>query len=226
MPSFSLGVYCPMITTSLPPGSTINSIVNRTGPHGVSILKLSGHDCASISHCWPNDVTTRACPTNACVNAVYVIPGCPCRASTSFSDIAVRPEPLSIRILASAAPEAPETARRPSTCYVRASKCGSVPTVSTLVPPLLPGCKTETRAYEIVLESPHDCCDAGAGNGVNNWRCILWPSALRKLVLHRLEEPIIHSRHLLPWNANVLLVDIILPIWFKRSRFGLRNHRL
>ena len=53
-----------MITTSPPPGSTINGMVNRTGPHGVSIVKWSGHDCVSISHSWPNDATTRACPTN------------------------------------------------------------------------------------------------------------------------------------------------------------------
>ena len=27
-----------------------------------------------------------------------------------------------------------------------------------------PGCETETREYEMVLESPSHCCDAGAGS--------------------------------------------------------------
>ena len=145
-------------------------MVNRTGPHGISIVKWGGHDCVSISRCWPNGVTTRACPTNACVNAVCVIPGCPCRALTSSSDISVIPEPESISTLASAAPEAPGAARRPATCCVRASKCGSVSTVSTLVSPLQPGCKTETRAYEMMLVSTHDCCDAGAGSCIGTER--------------------------------------------------------
>ena len=145
MPSSSLNVFCPVITTLPPPRSTINGMVNRTGPHGILIVKYGGHDCVSMSHSWPNDVTTRACPTNACVNAVCVIPGCPCRASISSAGIAVIPEPESMSTLISIAPATPGTAIRPVTCCVRASKCGSVSTVSTLVSPLPPGCKIETR---------------------------------------------------------------------------------
>ena len=48
MPSIYLSVFCPMITTSPPPGSTTNGLVNRTGPHGVLIVKWSGHDYISI----------------------------------------------------------------------------------------------------------------------------------------------------------------------------------
>ena len=102
--------------------------------------------------------------TIACVDAVWVISGCPCRASTRSSDIAVMPEPESISTLSSAAAEAPGTSRRPATCCVRASECRSVSTVSTLVSPLPHGCKTETRALEMELELPHDCRDAGAGS--------------------------------------------------------------
>ena len=85
-----LSQFFPMMTTSPLPGSTINSMVNRTGPHGVSIVKWSGHNCVSISYSWPNDIITRACSTKACVNVVWVIPGCPCRVFTNSSDIAVR----------------------------------------------------------------------------------------------------------------------------------------
>ena len=61
---------------------------------------------------------------------------------------------------------------------------------------------------------------------MKNRRCILWPSTLRHLVLHRLGEPITHWRHPFPYHANVHVVVVILPIWFRRSRFNLRNHRL
>ena len=63
-----------------------------------------------------------------------------------------------------AAEDAPRTTRRPAACCISASKCGSVSTVSTLVSPDPSGCKTETRAYEVVLQSPSHCCDAGAGS--------------------------------------------------------------
>ena len=116
MSSFSLGVFCPKITTSPPPESTVNLIINRTGLLGVSIVKWSGHDCVSTSHPWPNDVTTCTCPTNACVYAVFVIPGCPCRASTSSSCIDEIHEPESISTLVSAAPESPRNARHHATC--------------------------------------------------------------------------------------------------------------
>ena len=62
-------------------------------------------------------------------------------------------------------------------------------------------------------------------NGVKNWCCILWPSALGNLVLHRLGEPVIHWRPLLPRHANVHVVLVILCRRFRRSRFGLCNHR-
>ena len=57
IPSFSLKVFCPITTTSPLPGSTMNGIVNRTIPHGVSIVRWSGHARVTILHCWPNDVT-------------------------------------------------------------------------------------------------------------------------------------------------------------------------
>ena len=79
---FSLKVFCPMITASPSPGSTINGLANRTGHHGVSIFRWSGHDCVMISRFWPNDATG-ASSTKACVNAVCIIPGCRRRASTS-----------------------------------------------------------------------------------------------------------------------------------------------
>ena len=60
---------------------------------------------------------------------------------------------------------------------------------------------------------------------MNNWCCILWPSALGNLVLHRLGEPVIHSHHILPRRASVHIVVVILRRRFRRSRFGLRNHR-
>ena len=75
MTSFSLNIFSTMTTTSPPPGSTTYGIVNRTGPHGLSIVRWSGHDCVSITHSWPDDVTTRTCPTNARVNVAYVISG-------------------------------------------------------------------------------------------------------------------------------------------------------
>ena len=163
--SLSYNVFCPMITTSPRPGSTIYGIVNRTGPHVVSIGKRSGHDGVSISHFWLNDITTRARPTNACVNAVCVIPACPCRASTSSSDITVIAEPEYTSTLTSAAAEAPGTARRSATSCVRASKCGSVPTESTLVSPLHPAVRPRhARTKWLWNQSPHDCCDTGAGS--------------------------------------------------------------
>ena len=70
-----------MITTSPLSGITTNGVVNRTGPHGVLIVKWSGHDHVTISQPLPNNVTTRACPTNARVNAVFIIPGWSRRAS-------------------------------------------------------------------------------------------------------------------------------------------------
>ena len=164
MPSFPLSVFCPMTITSPAPGRTLNGIVDQTGPHGVSIVKWSGHDCVPMSHSWPNDVTTRGCPTNGCVNAVWVISGCPCGFSISSSNIAVMAEPESISTLTPAVAEAPGTVRRPETCCVRAFKCGSVSTVPTFVSPLPPGGKIETRANEIVMKSPHDSCDAGTGS--------------------------------------------------------------
>ena len=97
IPSFSLKVFCPIITTSPPPGSTMYGIVNRTGPHGVSIVGWSGHDYVRISHSWPNDVTTRACPTKASANAVFIIPRCRRRRSTNSSDVAVISELESMR---------------------------------------------------------------------------------------------------------------------------------
>ena len=75
----------------------MNGIVNRTGPHGVSIVRWSGYDCVTISHCGPNEVTTRACPTSAYVDAVCITPDCRHRASTSSSYIAVIPEQESMR---------------------------------------------------------------------------------------------------------------------------------
>ena len=45
-----------------------------------------------------------------------------------------------------------------------------------------------------------------------------------ELVLHRLDEPAIHWRHL-PRHANVHVVVIRMHKRFRRSRFGLRNHR-
>ena len=87
----------------------MNGIVNRTGPHGVSIVRWSGHDFVTISHSWPTDVTTRACPTNTCVNAVCIIHGSRRRAVTSSSDIAVIPDPESMRTL----PEQSRTLREP-----------------------------------------------------------------------------------------------------------------
>ena len=62
-------------------------------------------------------------------------------------------------------------------------------------------------------------------NGVKDWRCILWPSALGNLGLHCLGEPAIHWRHLLPRHANVNVVVVILRRHIRRSRFGLHNHR-
>ena len=44
-----------------------------------------------------------------------------------------------------------------------------------------------------------------------------------KLVLNCLGEPVIHWRHLLPRDANVHVVFVILCIRFRRSGFGLRN---
>ena len=98
-------------------GSTINGMVNRTGPHGVSIVKWSGHDCVSISHSWPNDVTTRACPTNACVNAVCAIPGCPRRVCTSSSDIAAMLEPEFMSTLTSGPPHKVRSLPNPRSCH-------------------------------------------------------------------------------------------------------------
>ena len=56
-------------------------------------------------------------------------------------------------------------------------------------------------------------------NGVKNWRCILRPSALRHLVLHRLGEPIILWRLPFPRHANVHVVIVMLRRWFRRGRF-------
>ena len=106
----------------------------------------------------------------------------------------------------SAAADAPGTARRPAKRCVNASKCGSVSTVSTLVSPDPSGCKTETRTYEIVLESPSHRCDAGAGictGTVEDWCGIMQPSSVGIMVLHRLGEPGIYWCHLLRWHANV-----------------------
>ena len=164
-PRFSLRVYCPMITASSSSGSTMNGIVNWTGRHGVSIVGWSGHDCVTISHSWPKNVTIRACPTNAYANAVCVIPGCCRRASTSASDTAVIPEQESMRTFTSATAHAPVTTRRPATCCVSTSMSCSVSTLSTLVSPDPRCCKTETRAHKVLLESPRHCCDAGAGSG-------------------------------------------------------------
>ena len=118
---FSLSVFCLMITTSPPRGSTINDMVNSTGPHGVSIIKWSGHERASQYHTPgpTTSVTTRACPTNSCVNAVCVIPSCPRRACTGSSDVAVMLEPESM--CTSAAAEALGAARLPARCCVRPS---------------------------------------------------------------------------------------------------------
>ena len=143
MSSFSLSVFSPMITTSPPSRSTINGMVNRTSPHGISIVKWSGHDCVSLIHYWPNDVTSRACPTNACVNAV---PGCPCRACISSSDITVMPDQESMSTLTSLAGEAPGTARHPARCCVRPSKYGWLSTEPTIVSPHSSTFTTETRA--------------------------------------------------------------------------------
>ena len=163
IPIFFLSIFCSIITTSPTPGSTINGMVNRSGPHGILTVMWSGHDCVSISHCWPDHGTTRACPTNACINAVFIIHGCPRRASTSSADIAVTPKPESMNTLTSAAAEAPGTVRR-AICCESSSRCNSVSTVSTLVSPHPPVCKSKTRAYEMVLESPRHCSDAGAGS--------------------------------------------------------------
>ena len=57
--------------------------------------------------------------------------------------------------------------------------CGSVSTVSTLVLPIPPGCKTETRAYKMLLVSPYDCCDAGAAAA---------PERSEELVLHSMAQ--------------------------------------
>ena len=97
-------------------------MVKRADPHSVLIVKLSGHDCVSISRSWPNDVTTRACSTNPCTNAVYVIRGCPRKASASSSDSAVMPEPETMSALTSPVAEAPGTARHPARCSVRLTR--------------------------------------------------------------------------------------------------------
>ena len=46
----SIMVFCPIITTPPPPGSTMNGIVNRTGPHMVLIVRWSRHDFLTMSH--------------------------------------------------------------------------------------------------------------------------------------------------------------------------------
>ena len=67
-------------------------------------------------------------------------------------------------ILNSIAAEISGTARHRAICFARVYKCGSVSTVFTLVSSLLPGDKTQTSACAMILEAPHDCCDAGAGS--------------------------------------------------------------
>ena len=138
-------VSCPMITTSPPLGSTIRGIVDRTDLHGILFRNWKGQNCVSISDFWPNDSTTRTCSTNACVNAVCVILGCPRRACTSCADIAVVLELEPMSTLTSAAAEPPGTARRPARCYVRTYTCGSFSTEIMIVSPHLPGCTTATR---------------------------------------------------------------------------------
>ena len=73
MPSFSLDVFCPMLN-HVPPVGENDEWHGKldSGLHGRSIIKWCGHDCVKISQSWPNDITTRACPTNACVNAVCI----------------------------------------------------------------------------------------------------------------------------------------------------------
>ena len=44
IPSFSLDIFCLMISTSPRPGSTMNGMVRQTGQSEVSIVKFSGHD--------------------------------------------------------------------------------------------------------------------------------------------------------------------------------------
>ena len=226
IPSFSFKVFCLMITTSPPSGSTTNGILNRTGPHGVSMVRWSGHDCVTLSHSWTKDVTTRAFPTNASVNVVCIIPGCHRWACASSSDIVVIPEPESLRTFASATADALGTARPPTTCCGSTSKYGSACIVPTLAWPDPPGYKTETRECEMVLDP---LLRRGRRqlhwNRLKDWCAILRPCALRNMVLHRLGAPGIHWRHLLPRHANVHVVVILLRRRRRRSRFDSRNHR-
>ena len=93
MPSFWLRIICPMITTSTPPGSMRNGMINRTGPHGDSIVQWRGHGRVSISHSWHDDATTTRVPNKRLRYRGLRHTRCSCRVCTSSFNIALVPEP-------------------------------------------------------------------------------------------------------------------------------------
>lgn len=141
---------------------------------------------------------TRASLTNARVNAVYVIPCCLRRASTSAPDISQIPETKSTSTFTSAAMEAPGSTRRPRHAAWRAP-C-AVPSTPNLrschhIRQAPPGPTTETRGAEISTLLLSGGCRHLHRNAVKNACRIMWPNALGNLMLHYLSKPGIHWRY-------------------------------
>ena len=124
--------------------------------------------------------------------------------------------------LTSTAAVALGTARGPATCSVSASECGSLSTVSTLDPPHPPGYRGKRirkgagTPTPLLLRGPRQL----HRNVVNNWRCTMWPRALGNVMLHRLREPHIHWRHLVPRHVNVDVLKSLFFFFFLLSSGG------